>query len=155
MRASELAEGQGSNRFRDAFASFALSYGLAIFLLAALVFQAGIWNILANTRLLDPLIEVGIIRYHDGNLGIVDGVNDQQSYLLSQDPIDYRLVLLAALIYFAYWGFKAIKFHGVARFAGLKGSVGQHSRAWLYGEGMGVFFPHRFGEASITLASLS
>jgi uncharacterized membrane protein YbhN (UPF0104 family) len=39
-------------------------------------------------------------------------------------------------------------FHGVARFVGLKGSAGQHSRARLYGVGMGRFFPYRFGEAS-------
>lgn len=134
----------------DVFASFGLSYVLAILLIGLLVYHAGIWNILANTRLLDPLIEVGVVRYHDGNLGVVDGIPDQEYYLNSQDPIDYRLVMLAALIYFAYWGIKGIKFHGAARFVGLKGSVGKHARAWLYGEGMNTFFPYRFGEASTT-----
>ena len=139
-------------RIAEVFGTFALSYGLMIFLIGLLIYHADVWNVLANTRLLDPLIEVGVIRYHDGNLGIVDGIPDQELYLKAKDPIDYRLVLLAALIYFAYWGIKGVKFHGVARFVGLKGSVGKHARAWLYGEGMKGFFPHRFGEASTSAA---
>lgn len=138
----------GGRRLGEVISSFALSYGVCIFLIGSLIYFGGIWNILANTRLLDPLIEGGVIRYHDGNLGAVDGIDSQKTYLLSQDPIDYRLVLVAAAIYFFYWGFRGIMFHGAARFVGLKGSAGQHSRAWLYGEGMGRFFPYRFGDAS-------
>ncbi|MHC4550081.1 MAG: lysylphosphatidylglycerol synthase domain-containing protein [Planctomycetota bacterium] len=143
-----MSKHDGSRRLGEVMASFALSYGIGIFLIVALTYFGGIWNILANTRLLDPLIEGGVVRYHDGHLGVVDGVDDQESYLLAQDPIDYRLLLVAVVIYFFYWGFKGIKFHGVARFVGLKGSAGQHARAWLYGDGMGRFFPYRFGEAS-------
>lgn len=134
------------------FASFSLSHLIAILLLAGLVYQAGIWNILANTRLLDPLIEGGVIRYHDGNIGLVDGVADQEHYLKSQDPIDYRLVGLAALIYFLYWAVKGVQFHGVARFVGLKGTCGQHARAWLYGQGVARFFPLRFGDTATGMA---
>ena len=133
----------------DVILSFVLSYGIAAFLIAALVYHAGVWNLLANTRLLDPLVEIGIIRYHDGNLGIVDGIPDQEKYVLSQDPIDWRLVLLAAGIYFLYYGLRGIKFHGVARVAGCKGTPGQHARAWLYGDGLARFFPFRFGDAAV------
>ena len=143
------AKGRGIG---EVLASFGLSYGIAILLIAGLVYTAGIWNILANTRLLDPLIEGGIIRYHDDDVGIVDGIDRHRSYLLSQDPIDYRLVLLAALIYLAYWGFKATQFHGIARFVGLQGSAGRHARAWIYGDGLSRFIPHRFGEAATTVA---
>ncbi|MDH3590811.1 MAG: flippase-like domain-containing protein [Planctomycetota bacterium] len=152
MRTEEGAGASSRRGLSGVFASFGLSYLLGLLLLAALVYHAGVWNVLANTRLLDPLVEVGVIRYHDGNLGVVDGVEDQKHYLRSQDPIDYRLVLLAALIYFAYWGVKGLKYHGVARFVGLKGSAGRHARARLYGDGLGIFFPFRFGEAATAAA---
>ena len=142
----------GKSRFGEVVSSFALSYIVGALLLVALIYHADVWNVLANTRLLDPLIEGGVIRYHDGHIGLVDGVNDQDTYLASQDPIDYRLLAIAALIYFLYWGVKAVKFHGVARFLGLKGTAGQHSRAWLYGDGLGLFFPMRFGEAATAAA---
>jgi len=148
----KTASEQKNGRLGDVLSSFGLSYILGVLLIVALVYHAGVWNMLANTRLLDPLIEGGIIRYHDGNIGLVDGVNSQKTYLAGQDPIDYRLLMVAALIYFLYWGFKAVKFHGVARFVGLKGNAGQHTRAWLYGDGLGLFFPMRFSEAATSSA---
>ncbi|MHC4732346.1 MAG: hypothetical protein ACYS6Z_17395, partial [Planctomycetota bacterium] len=71
----------GGRRLGEVISSFALSYGVCIFLIGSLIYFGGIWNILANTRLLDPLIEGGVIRYHDGNLGAVDGIDSQKTYL--------------------------------------------------------------------------
>jgi uncharacterized membrane protein YbhN (UPF0104 family) len=141
-----------ASRGGDFAAATIFSWTLALSLIALLVQQAGIWNVLANTRLLDLLIEGGIIRYHDGHLGLVDGLDSLETYLNSQDPIDYRLFGLAAIIYFVYWSVKAFQFHGIARFVGIEGRRGPHVRAWIYGDGMARFIPFRFGEAAaITL----
>ena len=68
--------------------SYVISYGLMVLLLGALVHFAGVWNVLANTRLLDLLISSGIIGYHDLDLGIVQGIPDHEYFLYSQDLID-------------------------------------------------------------------
>ncbi|MFT7583441.1 MAG: uncharacterized membrane protein YbhN (UPF0104 family) [Myxococcota bacterium] len=124
-----------------------LSYLLAFGLIATLIEKAGIWNVLANTRVLDFAIEVGIVRYHDLNMGLVDGVADQKYYLQSQDPIDYRILLLAVGIYLLYWVTRAWKFHLTGRFVGLSGDRSSHMRARLMGLGIARFVPFRFGEA--------
>ena len=60
----------GKSRFGEVVSSFALSYIVGALLLVALIYHADVWNVLANTRLLDPLIEGGVIRYHDGHIGL-------------------------------------------------------------------------------------
>ncbi len=133
-------------------ASCVLSYALAAVLLLTLVFHAGIWNVLANTRALDLLIKLGIVRYHDENQGIIHGLDSHEYYLFSQDAIDYRLVVLAALIYFFYWGLKAVQYQGIARFVGMRGTSAQHMRAWIYGDGLGRVIPFRFSETATATA---
>ncbi|MFQ5542175.1 MAG: hypothetical protein ACE5E2_05040, partial [Candidatus Binatia bacterium] len=51
---------------------------IAGLLLAALVYFAQIWEVLANTRLLDFLIRVGVIKYHDKMVGFIEGVADHK-----------------------------------------------------------------------------
>ncbi|MCK5652962.1 MAG: hypothetical protein KAJ42_16350, partial [Gemmatimonadetes bacterium] len=87
--------------------SYVISYILVLLLLGGLVYFAGVWNVLANTRLLDVFISSGIIGYHDLHLGIVEGVPDHKFFLYSQDPIDWRLVGVVAAFYFLFWGIKA------------------------------------------------
>ena len=43
-----------------------------------------------------------------------------------------RLVAVVAALYFLFWGVKAIQFHGIARFLGMKGGQRQHSRAYFW-----------------------
>jgi uncharacterized membrane protein YbhN (UPF0104 family) len=114
-----------------------------------LVYYAGVWNVLANTRLLDLLISSGIVGYHDVHLGIVEGVPDHEYFLYSQDPIDWRLVGVVAALYFLFWGLKAIQFQGIARFFGMKGDKGEHPRAFFYGVGLNILCPFRLGNAGV------
>jgi len=129
--------------------SYAISYILVALLLGSLVYFGGVWNVMANTRLLDVLISSGIIGYHDLNLGIVEGIPDHEYFLYSQDPIDWRLVGVVAVFYFLFWGIKAIQFHGIARFLGMRGDSGQHSRAFFYGVGLNILCPFRLGNAGM------
>lgn len=129
--------------------SYVISYILVLLLLGGLVYFAGVWNVLANTRLLDVFISSGIIGYHDLHLGIVEGVPDHKFFLYSQDPIDWRLVGVVAAFYFLFWGIKAVQFHGIARFLGMKGDGGQHSRAFFYGVGLNILCPFRLGNAGM------
>ncbi len=129
--------------------SYLISYVLVLLLLGSLVYYAGVWNVLANTRLLDLFVSSGIIGYHDLHLGIVEGVPDHKFFLYSQDPIDWRLVGLVAAFYFLFWGIKAVQFHGIARFLGMKGDGGQHSRAFFYGVGLNILCPFRLGNAGM------
>ena len=131
------------------FGSYAISYILVVLLLGSLVYYAGVWNVMAYTRLLDVFFSSGIIGYHDVQLGIVEGIPDHKFFLYSQDPIDWRLVGVVAAFYFVFWGIKAIQFHGIARFMGMKGDVGQHSRAFFYGVGLNILAPFRLGNAGM------
>ena len=71
--ANPLAGELGNERSRtgDLVGSFALSYLVAFLLIAALVYFGDVWEVVANSRFLDFLIRVGIVKYHDKNIGFV------------------------------------------------------------------------------------
>lgn len=140
------------SRVGDLVGSFALSYFVGGALLVALFFFGGPWNILANSRFLDVLINGGIIRYHDMHIGYIKQVPHPKYYLMSQDPVDWRYIYAAGAVYLMFWVIMAIKFHGIARFCGLQGSLGQHSRAFIYGDCMNRFFPFWLGNVATTSA---
>lgn len=149
MMDSANAEPRANRRsFTDLTGSYVISYLLLIVLLGALVYFAGVWNILANTRLLDLLISSGIIGYHDVDLGIVTGIPNHELYLYSQDPVDWRLVGVVAGLYFLFWGIKALQFHGIARFLGMKGNQSEHTGSFFYGAGFNIVFPYKAGNAA-------
>ncbi len=155
----QLGAAAPSARARDGSAgdlvgSFALSYLFAALLIASLLYFAGVWEVLANTRFLDFLIRVGVVKYHDKMVGFIEGVPDHKHYLKSQTPIDWLLVVVAAGVFVLFWGIKSWQFHGVARFYGIVGSLGQHARAYLYGLGINRFFPFRLGDVG-TVATLN
>ena len=75
--------------------SFILSAITGIVMLYLLIRAADLWHVLAATRLLDPLIEGGIIRYHALNPGFFAGIQNPHHYFMARDPIDWRLVLFA------------------------------------------------------------
>ncbi len=137
---------------RNLLGSWFLSALVSIVLVGSLIWAGGIWDILANTRLLDFLIDFGIVQYHDLQHGLVEGVADHQLYLMSQDPIDWQLVGLCVCMYFVFWISKVIQCHSLARHFGLKGSFGDHGRAWMYGEWHNRFMPLRFGNAATAAA---
>lgn len=140
-------------RARSLVGSFALSYLLSAVLLGALLHAGGVWNVLANTRVLDLLIRAGIVMFDDADAGFVTGVPDLEYYIASQDPIDWGLVLLCVGAFLLHLAMKAAQFHRLARFSGAEGSLGQHARAFLYGSGANRFLPFGGGNAA-TVAAL-
>ncbi|MBK1633246.1 hypothetical protein CKO31_21320 [Thiohalocapsa halophila] len=139
-------------RVGDLIGTFLLSYLIAAALIVALVDVAGVWNVLANTRLLDALISGGFIKYHDMQMGFVHGIPEVELYLLSQDPVDWRLMLVVVLLLLIYWLVKAVQFHGLARFSGVGGGFGEHTRAFYYGVGLNSLLPYNIGELATAQA---
>lgn len=86
---------------------FLLAYLVGALLLGSLVAWGGVWDMLANTRLLDLLIRGGIVRLHDGGAGVIDGVPALTYWVSSQDPINGQLLLLAAGLFVLFWVIKA------------------------------------------------
>ncbi len=125
--------------------SYVFSYVLAALLLGSLLWASGVWNFLANTRLLDLLIQAGIVEYHDAQTGFIQGIPDLQYFLKSQDPIKWGLIELAGLTFVFFWLLKAAQFHAIARFCGVGGTFTQHARAYLEGIGVNRLLPYNAG----------
>src|SRR5262245_54396513 len=102
--------------------TFFLSYLLGFASLGVLIWASGIWNFLANTRLLDLLIKGGVVALRDDQPGFILGVPDLSYYVKSQDPIDWPLIFVAIGIFLVFWWIKAVQYHGFARFSGVPGS---------------------------------
>jgi len=126
-----------------------LSLALGISILAALIVVVGPWDVLAMTRLLDLLIEGGFIQYHDRNPGFIEGLPSVEYYFMSQDPVDFRLLALAAVLFLIYPSLKALQFHRIARAYGSSGSLGQHLRAYYYGDALDRFLPFNMGRVAV------
>ena len=125
--------------------SYTFSYLLAAVLLGALIWTSGVWNFLANTRLLSVLIDAGVVSYHDAQTGFIRGVPDLKYFLKSQDPVKWGLVEGAAFLFLIFWLIKAAQFHGFCRFVGIRGTFTQHARAYLEGVGVNRLVPYNQG----------
>jgi uncharacterized membrane protein YbhN (UPF0104 family) len=143
-----VATPDASRDTRGLQAALALPYLVAALALGLLVHFGGIWNVLANTRLLDVLGRGGIIAITDADQGLVAGIPDTELYVAATQPIDWELLLVAALLLLLAWGMKAAEFHGLCRFVGLEGSLGQHARAWFYGHGVNRLLPYEIGQVA-------
>jgi uncharacterized membrane protein YbhN (UPF0104 family) len=126
----------------------ALSYLIAAGLLVSLVWAGGLWNLLANTRLLDLLIRSGVVALTDADAGFVSGVPDAQYYVASQDNVDWNLILIAAGILILSWLIRAVRFRAFARSLGIGGSFGRHAVAFFYGLGIDRFMPFNIGSVA-------
>jgi len=135
--------------------AFGLSYLFGAFLLVSLFYAFGTWDILAGSRLLDLLIRVGIVKYHDQNLGFIEGVADHKYYLTSQTPVDWLLVFFAGLLFLGFFAVKTLQFDGAVRHFGAKGTLGQNGRAYLYGLGLDRWFPFGLGRVGTHTALTS
>lgn len=135
--------------------AYFLSFFIGAFILWLLINDTGRWYVLANTRVLDLLIRAGVVRVHDAGAGFVEGVPDHTIYLKSQDPIDMGILAAAVGLLVAVWLIKAVQLHGIARFVGIAGSLGQHARAHLYGLGVGRVLPFQAGEVATASALMA
>lgn len=133
-------------------AAMAFAFAVAVGSIALLVHFAGVWNVLANTRLLDVLSRGGIVALTDADQGIVQGIPDPELYLLASQPIDWELVLVAALLFLGVWALKAAQFHGICRLLGIEGTLGAHAKAWYYGHGVNRLLPFDAGKVGTATA---
>ncbi len=118
---------------RSITASLVLSWLVAFVLLALLVYFGGVWNILANTRILGLFIDGGIIQYTDMDAGFIEGVADPEYYLNSQDPIDWAVVAIAIGLFFLFWAVKTLQFHDIAQYHGLTSSYRENASTYFHG----------------------
>jgi glycosyltransferase AglD len=137
----------------DIVGSFFLSYLVAGLLLVALARLGDIWYILANSRLLNLMIGAGLIRYHDRQWGLIDGIPEVKLFMQANDPINWTVLALAFSMFLLFWGAKALQFHAIARHCGVAGGLGEHARAYLYGSGLGQVMPFRLGALATAEAS--
>ena len=144
------ASAPDDRRKMDLVWSYTFSYLLGALLLVALIWSSGVWNFLANTRLLSVLIDSGVVSYHDAQTGFIRGVPDLKYYLKSQDPMKWGLVEGAALIFLVFWLIKAAQFHGFCQFVGVRGTFTQHARAYLEGVGVNRLLPFNQGMVRMT-----
>ena len=135
----------GQSRQMDRAWAYVFSYALAAVLLGSLIYFSGVWNFLANTRLLSVLINSGVVSYHDALTGFIKGVPDLKYFLKSQDPVKWGLVELAAFIFLIFWLIKAYQFHVFVRFSGIRGTFTQHARAYMEGIGINRLVPFNLG----------
>jgi uncharacterized membrane protein YbhN (UPF0104 family) len=152
-RAAEATLVQPSRLPQGGFiANFILSLAIGFGILSLLIAYAGPWDLVAMTRLLDLLIAGGIVQYHDLGAGFIAGIPDPKHYYMSQDPISWRMVFIAAVFITLYPMLKAVQFDRIARIYGSKGSVGDHMRAYFYGDGLDRFLPFNFGRVGTAVA---
>ncbi len=131
--------------------SIVLSYTAAALIVVWLIYAVDYWDFLAATRFLDFLIATGVVQFHDAkpspftipNVGL---------FFASQHPLDYRVLALSALIFVGFTLIKAAQFSSIARAFGVKGSIGQHMRAYLYGDGIDRFLPYYVGSVGTAAA---
>ena len=136
-------------RGRGLFGPFALAWLIAIALIVQLIRAGGFWQIAANTRILDFLGRAGFLRLTDSDIGsFFGGLPEAKYYVQSNDYIDWIVVAVAVLIFMLVWTLKALQFHSLARYCGVRGSFEQHARAYFYGHGVNRIFPFNLGNVA-------
>jgi len=131
--------------------AFVLSYTASFLLIAALIYFTGVWSFLANSRLLDLLIDGGIIQYHDTQAGMIPGIPDTKYYLMSQDPVKWLLILLAGAMLLLAWFLRSLQFHDIGRIFGISGRYPDHARAYFLGVGVIKLLPYYAGAVATVL----
>ena len=139
----------GDSKKLDRVGSYLFSYLLGAILLGSLIYFSGVWNFLANTRLLRVLIDAGVVEYHDAQHGWIKGVPDLKYFLKANDPIKWGLIDLAGFIFIIFWLIKTLQFQIMLRFTGVKTTFTQAARAYLYGLGINRLVPFNAGHEPI------
>lgn len=131
---------------QDLLALLLPSYLLTIAIFAGLIAAAGIWEVVANTRVLAFLLAGGVVALGEDDPGLGSGVPGIHYFIRSQEPIIWQLLLISAAMFVAITLLKGLQFHRLARHVGIQGSVGQHLRVYIYGHALGRMLPFRFEE---------
>ena len=133
-------------------AVFILGYGAAALLIYTLLSWGGIWNWLAGTRTLRILMDTGIVALTDADHGFIQGIPDHDYFRGAMDPVGWGVLAAAIGLIFLQMALKAVQFHSIASLCGSRGSLGEHGRAYLYGDGLGRLLPLNFGSAATVSA---
>jgi hypothetical protein len=129
-----------------------LSYVAGFAMLAVLLYMAGLWELLAISRLLDPLIEGGFVQYHDLGPGFIPGLPEVGLYFQAIQPIDWRLVGVAFACACAYLSIKALQFHFLASSEGSQAGVMTHLKMYYFSDGIDQFMPFNIGRMNKALS---
>ena len=143
--------GRRPGHSKGLYGPFAFSYVMGALLLGALVYWAGFWGVLANTRALSILIDGGIIPLTDMDVGYGLGAPDLGYYVASQDGVDWGLLAICVGLFVVLAAVKALQFHRISHAFGIAGSFGRSLRAYVIGHGVNRMLPYDVGnEASAT-----
>jgi hypothetical protein len=140
------------------FGPFALAWLIAIALLVQLVRNAGFWQLLANTRVLQFFVHAGLVRSTNTDVGSFFGsIPDTKFFVQSSDYVDWIVVVIAMIVVTIVWWLKAIQFHDLANFCAERsgdrqGTFDQHARAYFYGHAVGRLFPYNLGNVASAAA---
>jgi hypothetical protein len=72
------AQRPATQRLRGTGGATAFAWLVAVALAAAAVWAGGLWNQLANSRILDLLMRSGVVAFTDADQGFYRGVPDMQ-----------------------------------------------------------------------------
>lgn len=139
-------------RAKGLYGPFAFSYVVGALLLGSLVYWAGFWGVLANTRALSILIDGGIIPLTDMDVGYGLGAPDLGYYVASQDDVDWGLLVICVGLFVVLAAVKALQFHRISHAFGIAGSFGRSLRAYVYGHGLNRMLPYDVGNAASAAA---
>lgn len=140
-----MTEGESEARSTNLAGSYAFAYALGAILIALMIWLGGPWQIMASSRLLSLLIDAGVVQYHDTQPGIWAGLPHPKLYMQAKEPLNWNLIRLAGVLLIGMWMIQAVRFHVLARFAGIRGNYTQHARAYLEGIGINRFVPYNRG----------
>ena len=130
-------------------AALALPWVACITLLSFLAMAGGLWNLVANTRVLNLMIEGGVVRFHDKQIGPIDGVPELKYFIASQDPIAWPLVGLALLCMAIFWTLKGLQLGHLIGKAGGDTSALDTFRLYFNSQARDRWLPMRAGDQVI------
>lgn len=133
---------------KAAFAAVMSSFAVGFLSLALMIWLAGPWDVVAQTRVLTLLIDAGVIPLSEDDPGIGAGVPSVHVWIQSQEPVIWRLVVFAFMLFATVSILKSLQFHYIVKSEGIGGTAGEHFRIYLFGNAVGRLLPFRAGEAS-------
>ena len=137
---------------QDFLALMLPSYIIGFAILGGMIAVAGLWEVLANTRVLAFLLSGGVVALGEDDAGLGTGVPGVHYFIRSQELITWQILLLAAGMFVGVTLLKGLQFHRLARYLGISGSLGQHLCVYIYGHALGRMLPYRMEEVAWTSA---
>ena len=129
--------------------ALALPWVACVTLLSFLAIAGGLWNLVANTRVLNLMIEGGVVRFHDKQIGPIDGVPELKYFIASQDPVAWPLLALAIICMCVFWTLKGFQLGHLVRKAGGDSDALDTFRLYFVSQAREPWLPMRAGDQAI------